>query len=84
MVSNALKDMNASGGGTNKPKVIQNKLYAQGGGYLGKEKEKPPARGLRPIIPRASSPVANIFQQQGLAKGTRATAGFTGMGKPGF
>ena len=79
-----LKDMNASGGGTNKPKVIQNKLYAQGGGYLGEEKEKPPAKGLRPIIPQASSPVTNIFQQQGLAKGTRATAGFTGMGKPGF
>jgi hypothetical protein len=79
-----LKEMNASGGGTNKPKVIQNKLYAQGGGYLGEEKEKPPARGLRPIIPQASSPVTNIFQQQGLARGTRATAGFTGMGKPGF
>ena len=43
-----LKEMNASGGGTNKPKVIQNKLYAQGGGYLGEEKEKPPRRGIRP------------------------------------
>ena len=79
-----LKEMNASGGGTNKPKVIQNKLYAQGGGYIGEDKEKPPTRGLRPIIPQATSPVTNIFQQQGLARGTRATAGFTGMGKPGF
>ena len=79
-----LKEMNASGGGTNKPKVIQNKLYAQGGGYIGEDKEKPPRRGLRPVIPQASSPVTNIFQQQGLARGTRETAGFTGMGKPGF
>ena len=79
-----LKEMNASGGGTNKPKVIQNKLYAQGGGYIGEDKEKPPTKGLRPIIPQATSPVTNIFQQQGLARGTRATAGFTGMGKPGF
>lgn len=79
-----LKEMNASGGGTNQPKVIQNKLYAQGGGYIGEDKEKPPTRGLRPIIPQATSPVTNIFQQQGLARGTRATAGFTGMGKPGF
>ena len=31
--------MNASGGGTNKPKVIQNKLYAQGGGYLGRKRK---------------------------------------------
>ena len=79
-----LKEMNASGGGTNQPKVIQNKLYAQGGGYIGDDKEKPPTRGLRPIIPQATSPITNIFQQQGLARGTRATAGFTGMGKPGF
>ena len=79
-----LKEMNASGGGTNQPKVIQNKLYAQGGGYIGEDKEKPPTKGLRPIIPQATSPVTNIFQQQGLARGTRATAGFTGMGKPGF
>ena len=27
--------MNAAGGGTNKPKVVDNKVYASGGGYVG-------------------------------------------------
>ena len=55
-----LMEMNAAGGGTNKPKIMEGKVFAQGGGFIGP------------------------FRQRGLARGTRATAGFTGMGKPGF
>ena len=56
-----LMEMNAAGGGTNKPRFVRDTVYAQGGGIIG-----------------------NPFAQQGLARGTRATAGFTGMNKAGF
>jgi hypothetical protein len=51
-VSN-LEAMNASGGGTNKPKIVQKRIYAEGGGLIGKSpdlKERPPEKGLRPEI----------------------------------
>ena len=56
-----LMEMNAAGGGTNKPRFVRDTVYAQGGGIIG-----------------------NPFAQRGLARGTRATAGFTGMNKAGF
>ena len=56
-----LMEMNAAGGGTNKPRFVRDTVYAQGGGIIG-----------------------NPFAQKGLARGTRATAGFTGMNKAGF
>ena len=37
-VSN-LEAMNASGGGTNKPKIVQKRIYAEGGGLIGENKE---------------------------------------------
>tara|TARA_R110000868_G_scaffold189039_1_gene431885 strand:- start:7464 stop:9710 length:2247 start_codon:yes stop_codon:yes gene_type:complete len=37
-VSN-LEAMNASGGGTNKPKIVQKRIYADGGGLIGENKE---------------------------------------------
>jgi spore germination cell wall hydrolase CwlJ-like protein len=41
--TDTLAAMNAAGGGTNKPKVSDGKVYAQGGGYVGeKEKVKDP------------------------------------------
>ena len=37
-----LESMNAAGGGTNQPKIVNNKVYAQGGGMIGTEKDIPP------------------------------------------
>jgi hypothetical protein len=37
-VSN-LEAMNASGGGTNKPKIVQKRIYAEGGGLISENKE---------------------------------------------
>lgn len=37
-VSN-LEAMNASGGGTNRPKIVQKRIYAEGGGLIGENKE---------------------------------------------
>jgi hypothetical protein len=37
-VSN-LEAMNAAGGGTNRPKIIQKRIYAEGGGLIGENKE---------------------------------------------
>ena len=36
-----LESMNAAGGGTNQPKVVNNEVYAKGGGMIGVEKEYP-------------------------------------------
>ena len=38
-VSN-LEAMNASGGGTNRPKIVQKRIYAEGGGLIGENKER--------------------------------------------
>jgi hypothetical protein len=32
---NTLESMNAAGGGTNRPKIVNRKIYAEGGGYIG-------------------------------------------------
>ena len=45
-----LESMNAAGGGTNQPKVINNEVYAQGGGMIGAEKGYPsPDKMLTPV-----------------------------------
>jgi len=33
---NTLESMNAAGGGTNRPKIVNRKIYAEGGGFIGK------------------------------------------------
>ncbi len=53
---NTLESMNAAGGGTNVPTVVDNEMYAQGGGYIGKD--EPPKSGLRPEIKEKSSKVS--------------------------
>ena len=35
-----LEEMNAAGGGTNKPKIVQKRIYATTGGFIGDEKNK--------------------------------------------
>jgi hypothetical protein len=42
-----LEAMNASGGGTNKPKIMNNMVYAATGGYMG-DRERAPDRNLKP------------------------------------
>ena len=42
-----LEAMNASGGGTNKPKIMNNMVYAFGGGPIG-DRERAPDRNLKP------------------------------------
>ena len=74
--------MNAAGGGTNRPRMVSGVSFAQGGGPIGKD--IPPKRGLRPESAKTTLMGGNPFLQSGLARGTRATVGFTGMGKPGF
>jgi len=45
--SDTFSSMNAAGGGTNKPKTSSGTVFAQGGGYIGEKREKPPSSGLR-------------------------------------
>lgn len=78
--------MNAAGGGTNRPRVVSGVSFAQGGGPIGNVDQ--PRVGASIFAPLTATPQQNIlqsiFRQPGLSTGTRATAGFTGMGKPGF
>ena len=45
-----LEAMNASGGGTNKPKMMNNMVYAKTGGLISGHKEKQPGGGRFPVI----------------------------------
>ena len=45
-----LEAMNASGGGTNKPKMMNNMVYAKTGGLISGNKEKQPGGGRFPVI----------------------------------
>ena len=45
-----LESMNAAGGGTNQPKIVNNKVYAKGGGMIGQEKGySQPDKMLTPV-----------------------------------
>ena len=37
---NTLESMNAAGGGTNRPKIVSRKIYANSGGFIGSSQEK--------------------------------------------
>jgi len=62
-----LEQMNASGGGTNKPKLLNNTMYAQGGGYAG-SRNKP------------KKPTQTTSQEKDTDKGTKSKEEGTGGG----
>lgn len=72
-----LERMNAAGGGTNKPTYFGGVAHAQGGGLIGNISSA--AKFATNVLGQL-----NPFKSRGLSVGTRATAGFTGMGREGF
>jgi len=72
-----LERMNAAGGGTNQPTYFGGVAHAQGGGLIGNVASA--AKFATNVLGHL-----NPFKSRGLSVGTRATAGFTGMGREGF
>jgi hypothetical protein len=86
-----LEAMNAAGGGTNKPKIMNGTTYAAGGGLMGdvKEKVRDPILEKREktfgkfVDGRIEERMKGRSKNRGLS--TRGVqSGFTGMGKEGF